>query len=378
MAGTKLYYEATGTWSAVRDINAGDPLAAGSGASFNMAGYTLTDVIYENVDDAHHVLSLGEGHKALLLDDTSSGAQGPQGRIIGIDVINGNSGGQIIDLTSATISYGDVTINGGKDNDVLMSNAGNDSIKGGGGNDYVWGGSGKDNLTGGMGNDKVLGGNGDDQLSGGEGNDKITAGDGDDIATGGKGDDTILAGLGNQALSGNSGFDTLDMFKVRGIATIDGGKHLLRVVADGVTYESTINGFEKIYGTEQGNWFEGMSTRSSILIGGAGEDHFHSEGGGDTYTGKGGRDVYDWNKAREITSTKIDTITDFKVGTDKLDMSDFLKGQGDIKHPTYDQVVHIVDSDAGVLVQARVGGVFHDVVDLAGVYTHDLADLLLV
>ena len=75
MAGMKLYYEATGIWSAVKDINTGDPLAAGSGASFNMAGYTLTDVIYENVDDAHHVLSLGEGHKALLLDDTSSGAK---------------------------------------------------------------------------------------------------------------------------------------------------------------------------------------------------------------------------------------------------------------------------------------------------------------
>jgi len=377
MAGQKLYYAATGTWSQANDVNTGDPLAPGTGISFGLAGYTMTDVIYENLDTAHHILSLGVGHKALLLDDTTAGAQGPQGRIIGIDVINGNSGGQIIDLTSAAIAYGHVTINGGSGDDILMANAGNDSIKGGGGNDYAWGGSGNDTITGGLGNDKVLGGTGDDVLSGGEGNDKVTTGDGNDSATGGKGDDTIFGGLGNQTLSGNSGFDTLDLFKVKGVATVDEGTHTLTIVANGVTYLSRISGFEKIYGTERGTRFDGESKHSSILIGGSGNDHFHSEGGGDTYTGGGGVDVYDWNKKLEAPSTRIDTIKDFAVGVDKLDMSDFLMGQAGLKLPGYDQVVHVVDSADGVLVRALVNGVFHDVADLVGVHTHVLADLLL-
>ncbi len=377
MAGQKLYYEPTGTWSALFDVNAGDPLAAGPGTSFSLAGYALTNVIYENLDTEHHILSMGAGHKALLLDDELSGPQGAQGRIIGIDVINGNSGGQIIDLTSATIAYGNVTINGGSGDDVLMSNAGNDSIKGGGGNDYAWGGSGNDSLTGGVGNDKVLGGIGDDQLYGGVGNDKLTAGNGADFASGGKGDDTIVAGLGNQILAGNTGFDYLDMSKVAGAATIDLGKHLATVVADGESYKSFISGFERVTGTDNGTTFVGLSDRGLQLTGGAGDDHFHLKGGGDILTGKAGADVYDWTKKSLANSVKSDVIKDFVVGTDKLDMHDFLKGQVGMKLPGYDQVIKIVDSADGVMVQARVGGEFQDVVDLVGVHTHNLSDLLL-
>jgi Ca2+-binding RTX toxin-like protein len=378
MAGMKLYYEASGTWSAVLDGNAGDPLGAGTGVTFNLAGYTLTKASYENLDTQHHILSLGVGHKALLLDDDVTGAQGAQGRIIGIDVINGNSGGQIIDLTSETITYGNVTINGGTGNDVLMANAGNDSIKGGGGADYAWGGTGNDSITGGVGNDIVLGATGDDWLSGGVGNDKITTGVGADFASGGKGDDSIYAGLGNQNLAGNTGFDTLDLFKVAAKATIDQGTHTLRLVAGGVIYQSQISGFEKIYGTELGTEFIGQATHASVLIGGSAADVFHLNGGGDTLSGKGGADVYDWNKKSEAVSAKADIIKDFVVGTDKLDLHDFLKGQSGMKLPAYDQVVHVVNSSDGVMVQALVNGKFHDVVDLVGIHTHVLADLLLM
>jgi Ca2+-binding RTX toxin-like protein len=376
MAGTKLYYETTGTWSAISDINDGDPLGAGNGSSFGLSGYALTSVTYENLDTTHHILSMGAGHKALLLDDTITGAQGAQGRIVGIDVINGNSGGQIIDLTSKTILYGNVTINGGRDADVLMANAGNDSIKGGGGNDYLWGGSGNDSMTGGYGNDRLLGATGNDQLSGGEGNDSLNGGNGNDLMSGGKGNDLVLAGLGNQTMQGNSGLDILDFFNVRGHATIDVGKHLATVEAAGETYHSRFSTFEKIYGTEQGTDFIGSATTRMILLGGAGNDHFHSNGAGDLLTGKGGADVYEWNKKSEAGSTHADIIKDFVVGTDKLDLHDFLKGQAGMKAPAYNDVVHVVTSADGVLVQALVGGAFHDIVNLVGVQTHDL-DLLL-
>ena len=78
-----------------------------------------------------------------------------------------------------------------------------------------------------------------------------------------------------------------------------------------------------------------------------------------------------------LLAAKSDVVTDFHVGTDHLDLSDFLKGQVGIKHPSYDQVVHLVDNDAGTMLQVRAGGVFHDAVELVGVHNAALSDLLL-
>ena len=201
MAEAKLHFLSHGTWQNSIDVNAGDPGSAGPGTQFNLVGYEQTTANYLNTDPNTHTLSLGAGHKALFLEDSISA--GPDGnpwtggaRLAGIDVINGGDGGQIIDLTSWTMKYGDVTINAGSGNDVLMGNAGNDTIYGKGGSDYEWGGSGNDALYGGTGNDTLLGGTGDDKLSGGAGNDKLDGGPGNDTVMGGSGDDTIVAGLG--------------------------------------------------------------------------------------------------------------------------------------------------------------------------------------
>jgi Ca2+-binding RTX toxin-like protein len=377
MSETKIHFTSNGTWSGAMDMNAGDPGAAGPMTMFALSGYEQTYANYENLDGAHHILSLGVGHKALFLDDTLSPNQAAHGRLAGVDVINGNSGGQIIDLTSPTLSYGNVTINGGKDDDILMSSAGNDSIKGGAGNDYAWGGSGNDSITGGSGNDSVLGGTGNDLLFGGAGNDVIDNGAGTDQAYGGSGNDTIFAGLGNQILIGGSGSDTLDLSKLNGTADVDQGIHSVAITAGGNVYHYEIRSFETIIGTNAGTYFDTGEKGATRFFGGSGADHFHSEGGGSTITSGLGADVFDWNKKFTLISKGADTVTDFKVGTDHLDMSDFLKGQGDIKHPTYDQVVKLVDNANGTMVEVRAGGVFHDVAELVGVHHATLSDLLL-
>ncbi len=378
MADLITHYNVNGTWKdGYWDQNVGDPGSAGPMTLFKLGGYQLTSANYESADSLHHILSLGVGHKALFLDDTINAGQAAGGRLAGFDVINGNSGGQIIDLTSQSLKYGDVTINGGKGNDILMSNVGNDSIKGGAGDDYLWGGTGNDSLNGGTGNDTVLGGIGDDQLLGGKGNDLLDTGAGNDTANAGSGNDTVVAGTGNKSLNGGSGDDTLDLSKISGMADIDSCKHVLAIVADGETYVSKISSFETIIGTDQGNMFEGAKSHAMTLIGGAGNDHFHSLGSGDTYAGNGGADVFQWLKVHEIGEHKADVVKDFQVGKDHLDLSDFLMGQGDLKHPGYDQVVKLDDRDEGTMVLVRAGGDFHEAGMLMGVHGANLGDLLL-
>ena len=382
MAEAKLHFLSHGSWQNSIDVNAGDPGSAGPGTQFSLVGYEQTIANYLNTDPNTHTLSLGAGHKALFLEDSISA--GPDGnpwtggaRLAGIDVINGGDGGQIIDLTSWTMKYGDITINAGSGNDVLMGNAGNDSIYGKGGNDYEWGGSGNDALYGGTGNDTLLGGTGDDKLSGGAGNDKLDGGPGNDTVLGGSGDDTIVAGLGNQVLNGGKGNDVLDLSKLTGTFSVDQGTHFVKFTdaATGQQFTDNISGFETIIGGNGDSYFD-TSHHPVTYIGGTGNDRFHSEGGGSTMTGGGGANVYDWIKKFVLEAGHADTVTDFKVGTDHLDLSDFLKGQG-LKHPGYDQVVQLADNADGTMVQVRAGGVFHDAVELTGVHGASLADLLL-
>lgn len=383
MAEMKLHFQSNGTWQNAMDVNAGDPGSPGPGTLFVLAGYEQTYANYSNIDPNTHTLTLGAGHRAVFLEDSVS--PGPDGkpwtggaRISGIDVINGGDGGQIIDLTSWSMMYGDVTINAGSGNDILMGNAGNDTIYGKGGNDYEWGGSGNDSLFGGTGNETILGGAGDDKLSGGAGDDKLDGGDGSNVVYGGSGNDAIVMQAGDVILKGGSGNDTLDLSKLSGKFDIDPGSHVI-VFADaatGIEHKSTISGFETIIGSQSGSFFDAPEYRRMTFIGGAGDDHIHSEGGGHVFTGGGGADVYDWMKKYELVSKHADVITDFKVGADHLDMSDFLKGQG-FKHPAYDQVVQLVENKEGTMVQVRAGGEFHDAVELSGVHGAALGDLLL-
>lgn len=109
-----------------------------------------------------------------------------------------------------TTGTGNDYIDGGDDNDVIVSGDGTyldtsgnsrgitdgDEIYGGKGNDTITSGTGYDYIEGNDGDDKITSGSGNDTIDGGRGKDTIVAGDGDDTIYGGKGSDTIDGGKG--------------------------------------------------------------------------------------------------------------------------------------------------------------------------------------
>ena len=222
-------------------------------------------------------------------------------------------------------------------------------------------------------NDTLIAGNGTQTLYGNAGDDLLVGGTGDQNLYGGSGTDTIIAGNGNQYLDGGAGTDTLDFSKLSGKVNIDQDLHFAQIidpVTGAVIFTDTVFSFNKIIGSDAGNDFHAAANTSNTYVGGASADIYRSENGGDTVTGGGGADTFGWfRKYAEVGHT--DRITDFQVGVDRLDLSDFLKGQG-VKNPAYTDVIHLVDTldqsgNHGTLVQGLVNGAWHDIAVLDGV-----------
>ena len=147
--------------------------------------------------------------------------------------------------------------------------------------DRLTGGEMADQISGLGGNDTLDGADGDDTLIGGEGADILLGSNGKDNLDGGKGRDTLIGGHGADTLLGNNGKDNLD-----------GG-----------------NGDDTLIGGD-GN---------DILLGGKGKDNLDGGRGHDTLIGGDGVDVF-------ILSGKgTDTIVDFQLGSDRLNLSEDLQ-----------------------------------------------------
>ena len=128
------------------------------------------------------------------------------------------------------------------------------------GDDTIDAEGGSDTILGDAGDDNLTGGTGRDIIRGGSGTDTIYGGDDGDILRGDSGDDTIYGGAGSDTITGDAGADTID--------------------------------------------------------GGADNDWIVGGGGDDTLTGGTGEDTFVF-----IESSGDDTITDFVVGTDTIDLS---------------------------------------------------------
>ena len=115
-----------------------------------------------------------------------------------------------------------------------------------------------------------------DNLSGGDSKDTLFGDNGDDKLSGGKGNDILFGGRGNDYLFGDSGDD-------------------------------------KLFG---GNG-------NDYLFGGSGNDNLCGDSGADRLTGDEGNDTFSYLSIDDSLSQSPDTITDFEMGKDKIDISTF-------------------------------------------------------
>lgn len=216
---------------------------------------------------------------------------------------------------------------GGDNHDQLYGMGGADSLQGGQGDDTIGAGDGNDTLRGGAGSDLLGGGNDDDWITGDDGNDFLRAGPGDDSLEGGEGidaltgsygDDTLLGGGGNDSLAGSYGADQLN--GQAGHDEIGGGDQ--NDTLEGASGNDTLaggSGHDLLIGGSDDDQISDGWGRDTVDAG-VGDDTINAGPDPDRFTGGGGADVFVFpTTARADT----DTITDFEVGTDVLQVAGY-------------------------------------------------------
>lgn len=196
------------------------------------------------------------------------------------------------------------------------------AIIGTNGDDTLWLRDGDDFAFGYDGNDNFFDylTTGDDTMYGGNGNDRFWLGPGNDAVDGGAGIDTVLYTQSNALVSLdlqtgfalNQGIDRL--ISVENAQGSAWGDFLLgNSVADAFHGH---NGDDQLDGRGGNDRLDGGAGRDT-LIGGTGNDMLIGGADCDTLTGGDGADTFVFN----ARSDGFDTITDFRHGVDKIDVS---------------------------------------------------------
>lgn len=338
---------------------------AGSGND-TINGSSGNDLIY---DGAGNDIVNGNGG-----DDTFAAGAGS-------DTYNGGSGSDTIDFSQSTSS---TTVNLAQNyaignttgfdslssiENIIGSSAG-DKLTGNTGNNVIDGGNGDDTINGGGGNDTLIGGNGNDSITSGSGNDTIYDGAGNDQVNSGGGNDVVYAGSGSDSYDGGSGIDTLDYSLATSGVTINATSGSVTGFAN-----DSFSNFEQFVGSTFADTFLG-SKGDDVFFGGDGDDTIRGMAGYDTFSGGLGSDTYEWIVKDLVSGKKFlgsDTISDFKVGEDVLDLSAFTAA---FSSSPIDDIVKMQDTANGTMVSVKVGSTFYDLVMLDSVHSITASALL--
>lgn len=151
---------------------------------------------------------------------------------------------------------------------------------------------------------------GNNILTGNSANNILTGGDGNDTLNGGTGIDTLIGGLGNDIYQVDTTTDIITELAAQGTDTVQSSVTFSLVTLANIE-NLTLTGTTAINGT--GN------TANNTLIGNSASNTLNGGAGIDTLTGRTGTDTFVFQFGQSLVANS-DRITDFAIGTDKIDL----------------------------------------------------------
>ena len=316
-------------WDLIVGSSAADTIIA-SGGWDTLKGGDGDDTFLVGSDVNHVLFEGGNGTDTILVteDNVSLGIRNgfTAGAVETIDA-NGHTGFSIINNLgdslvmdfSQTNLIGVESIRGGNGHDTITGNSGNDMLLGGpGGSDVINGGAGNDTLDGGNGNDQLHGGDGDDTFLIG-----LSSYD-EDRFYGEAGNDRILVTADNAIIG-------IRTFVAGDVETIDAGGHAGVTIQGTNSYSDNIDlSGTTLVGISQIDLRGGSDTLiassgNDVIFGGTGHDNITAGAGDDTIYGGEHNDVLTGGSGADsfvFSGTfGTDTVTDFELGVDVLDLS---------------------------------------------------------
>ena len=266
---------------------------------FNADGSTSGSEFLVNTSTASYQLgptitALADGRFVVAWTDGTLTGGDPSGAAVRAQIFDPREAAVVLSGTALNDDYvgtgfGD-QLSGSFGKDRLTGAAGADTLFGAAGIDLLFGGAGTDTLIGGANDDSLFGGSSLDYLHGQAGNDWLDGGAAADWMRGGAGADRLFAQAGNDQLFGEAGND-------------------------------------RLFGGQGDDWLRGGQDNDQ-LSGGSGNDRLTGGTGADRMAGNAGADVFIFATAAEAGSLALhDTISDFSVGSDRLDLSAIQAGQ---------------------------------------------------
>ncbi|HLO76689.1 MAG TPA: calcium-binding protein [Magnetospirillum sp.] len=224
-----------------------------------------------------------------------------------------------------------------------------------------------------------FGNDGNNTLIANDAGDHLNGLKGDDLLVGGKGADVLNGGIGADTMKGGAGNDTYVVSRATDKVVEASGEGVDTVKTD-ISYKlgQYVENVE-LYGSNNVNatgnaWHNVVvgNNGNNVLDGGAGNDRLFGAKGADKLIGGDGQDTF----VLKMAGAGTDTIKDFKLGTDNLDMHNVLKsvGASNASQAIKDHLLEVVQNGSNTEVIAHAPG--HEPAKVAVIENVDAAALL--
>jgi Ca2+-binding RTX toxin-like protein len=360
---------------------AGDDYLIGGAGKDTLNGGDGDDLLRDDLGDDY--LIGGKGN-----DDLYGG--------IGVNTLEGSEGNDVYyishnatDTVNSTIveaanggidtAYSSLTVSALADNVenlALLFNA-NINATGNSLDNLIYGNNGNNNINGGSGNDYLIDGAGEDTLNGGDGDDLLRDDLGDDYLIGGKGNDDLYGGIGVNTLEGNEGNDVYyishnatDTVNSTIVEAANGG---IDTAYSSLTVSALADNVENLALLFNANINATGNSLDNLIYGNNGNNNINGGAGNDTLYGGAGSDVFVFDSSSLINAviSGIDTIGDFTVNQDKIQLSKAAFSALNTSNTTlasgdFSLVANATEQSAAELTDAKIiynsqtGGLFYN------------------